>query len=314
MKRLGFSGNIITLRRLIKSGFSNLFRNAWLATAATAIMVVTLSVVSLGIIFSMSLTETIEEQITNEVALEVFLVDGSAEAKQIALRRALEADPNVKTVEYISKDQAVEEYIADNKDDPVLLAGLTDFAIDLPASYRASLFDLTLIDDAIGIAEQAQFDDVVDDLNFDDDRKESIERIASWQDFIIASSIVAGIIFAAISILIIFNTIRMAIFTRSYEIEIMKVIGATPGYIRGPFLIEAAMYGIVAGIITLGLLYLLVIRVMTPSDEFLEFDRVRELFTGSWYAVVIFVLGLGLLIGFVSAIFAMSKYLRVKRW
>ena len=309
----GFASHLIKFRRIAKSGLTNIFRNAWLTTAATAIMVVTLVVVSLGVILSRSLNATVDK-ITTEVSLEVFLVDDSDPAAQENLKNRLSTNPNVKYVQFISKDEALEQFQEDFADDPEILGGLALAENTLPASYRVYMYDLTKVDSSIEVANSSDFTGVVDDINFDEQRKASIDRIASWQDFIIISSIVAGSIFAFISILIIFNTIRMAIYTRSYEIEIMKLIGATPGYIRGPFLFEASLYGIIAGSITMVFLYTVVLKGLPQLGKFLEFESTTNYLKEYWYVVAALVYGIGILIGFVSAVIAMGKYLRIKKW
>lgn len=308
-----FFSNVIKFRRIAKTGLINIFRNAWLTTAATAIMVVTLVVVSLGIIISTSLNSTVDK-ITQEVALEIFLLDGADTAKQDQLKAQIATDPNVKTIQFISKEEALSQFREDFAKDESILNGLTLAEDTLPASLKVYLYDLTKVDSSIGVAKSDEYKEVVDDINFDEKRKASIDRIASWQDFIIIASLTAGSVFAFISILIIFNTIRMAIYTRSYEIEIMKLIGATPGYIRGPFLFEASMYGIIAGIITMIFLYTVVLNGLPQLGQFLEFQSTTDYLRQYWYVVGALVFGIGILIGFVSAVIAMSKYLRIKKW
>jgi len=311
--KAGLGSHLIKFGRIAKTGTTNFVRNAWLTAAATAIMVVTLIVVSLGIIISTSLNATVEE-ITREVALEIFLIDDADAASQESLRSQIASDPNVRSVEYISKDQALRQFQDDFSKDDQILKGLALAENILPASYRVYMYDLTKVDSPISVARSEQFAAVVDDVNFDEQRKASIDRIASWQDFIVISSLVAGSVFAFISVLIIFNTIRMAIYTRSYEIEIMKLIGATPGYIRGPFLFEASLYGIIAGIITLTFLYTIVLNGLPELGQFLESETTTTYLKEYWYIVGALVFGVGILIGFFSAVIAMAKYLRIKKW
>jgi cell division transport system permease protein len=308
-----FTTSLIKLRRIAKAGVQNIFRNAWLTAAATAIMVVTLLVVSLGIILSTSLNSTVDK-ITKEVALEIFLLDDSDPALQEQLKNQISQDENVKSIEYVSKEQALKQFQDDFSDDDEILSGLSLAQDTLPASFRVYLYDLTKVDSSIDIARSQDYSALVDDVNFDEQRKASIDRIASWQDFIIMSSLVVGSVFAFISVLIIFNTIRMAIYTRSYEIEIMKLIGATPGYIRGPFLFEASMYGIIAGTITIIFLYTVVLNGLPQLGQFLEFESTTSYLKDYWLVVVVLVYGIGILIGFLSAVIAMAKYLRIKKW
>src|SRR6185369_10518856 len=109
-------------------------------------------------------------------------------------------------------------------------------------------------------------------------RKDAIQNIIHGSNFVIQLGLIASLIFLLISTLIIFNTIRMAIFTRRDEIEIMKLVGATKWFIRGPFLFEATLYGVVGAFIATGLAYALLLG-SGPKLTYIDVQSTIAFFT-----------------------------------
>ena len=132
----------------------------------------------------------------------------------------------------------------------------------------------------------------------------------------VIGSIIAAATLSGVAIMIIFNTIRMAIYTRKDEISIMKLIGATPNYIRGPFLVEAALYGVFAGVAATGIVYLLVYSIGSKVSDAAEFSETYEYLTDPSTIILMLLssVTIGILIGVVSSMLAMEKHLKLKHW
>lgn len=304
---------LVIWQRISAQGIRNFFRNAWLSTAATAVMLVTLTIILSSLAINSILTDTIDD-IASRITVSVYLKDDVKESDRLNLQQTLENSFNVAGVAYVSKQDALNEFQDTFESEPDLLAAFTLIGNPLPESLEVSVVDLSQVDSVIGVAEEEQFAAVVDETSVNEDSQRDIARFASAQDFITYSSIAAASVFAVISVLIIFNTIRMAVFTRSDEIEIMKLIGATPWYIRGPFLFEASMYGVFAGIIAATV----VLSTMVGLGQQVSADLVIEptITQFSNHAVSIFALTIlgGMFLGLLSSLFAMSRYLRLKKW
>jgi cell division transport system permease protein len=206
--------------------------------------------------------------------------------------------------------------MATYQNDQSLLEGLALIGGNsLPASLEVSVSNLSKMQQVSNIPLESKYKNLVDSVSLGKtDAKKTIDRAASAQKYITTASVVAAIIFAVVSMLIIFNTIRMAIFTRSEEIKIMKLIGATPGHIRGPFLVESSIYGIIAGIIAASAViagvYILGGKVATQA----EFAATYNFFTQARMIAAIYLgtILAGILIGIISSMFAMEKYLKLK--
>ena len=304
---------LIILRRISLQGFHNFFRNAWLSTAATAVMVVTLTIILSSLAINSILTDTIKD-IASRITVSVYLADGVGESDRVNLKQTLENSFNVTGVEYVSKQDALSEFQDTFENEPDLLAAFTLIGNPLPESLEVSVDDLSQVDSVIAVAERDEFNAIVDETSVNEDSQQDIARFASAQDFVTYSSIAAASIFAVISVLIIFNTIRMAVFTRSDEIEIMKLIGATPWYIRGPFLFEACMYGVFAGLIAATVVLSTMVGLGPQVSDDLVIEPTITSFSNNAVAIFLLTVMGGMCLGLFSSLFAMSRYLRLKKW
>ena len=247
---------MLTFVRMIRYGVHNFSRNKLLTIAATAVMTITLliifsTVVSRGVL--LSTMESIQDKIDMTVYLE-------SDATEEAVRNVADKVDNlesVKMVNIITPKEAREQFIKDNNSDPKALKSLNNSDPSFPWRLRIKLVDINQTEELQKfVNEDAELKDIIDESeppSFAGPQRTAIERIGGWVSFADRVGIIAGSVFVVISSLIIFNTIRMAIFNRREEIQMMKLIGAERSFIRGPFLVEAVVYGFIAAIIATGL-------------------------------------------------------------
>lgn len=308
---------LITLRRIFKSGIKNFFRNSWLSVAATAVMVVAIVIMLIATILNVTANNAIAE-LSKNLKVSIYLKEDAQKQDIEALKNALVTNQYVADVTYTSKEDAQKAFIASFQNDTKLLEGLALVGSgSLPASFDVSVRDLSKIEGVGQIAKEDTFKNVVESVTLGKtDAKKTIDRAASAQSFITLASIIAAGIFAGVSVLIIFNTIRMAIFTRAEEIRIMKLIGATPGYIRGPFLVEASMYGVIAGIIATSVVLAGVFALGPKIANQAEFSITYDFFTSPMIIAAMYgaALLVGILVGVISSMLAMEKHLKLKHW
>lgn len=306
--------------RLYKYGIQNFFRNAWLSVAATAVMVVAITIALASFILNVTARNAILE-LSKDIKVSIYLQEGITESDRDSLKNALKENQAVVEVEYINREKA-QARLKNQQDTGFVdqtLALLGDEV--LPESFDVSVNNLDKLEEIGNIAKQEKFNKIVDQgdngITLGKTRsKETIERASGAQRIITLGSITAAAIFVAVSVLIIFNTIRMAIYTRSEEIKIMKLIGATPGYIRGPFYVESALYGVIAGIfgsaITFSGVYSLGKRVADQR----EFVETYKFFTD--YKIIAMMVAAaiasGVMVGVISSGLAMVKHLRLRHW
>ncbi len=308
---------LITLGRIVRAGSKNLFRNAWLSIAAIAVMVVALTIILLAVVLNVTARNAISE-LSKNLKVSIYLHEDVSDQRRQELEQALRASEYSASVEYISKDQAQSRFTQSFQNDQELLEGLMLAGADtLPASYEVGVSDLSRMQEIETIAGREDFSDIVESITLGrTDARRTIDRAASAQGFITRASVFSATVFTIVSVLIIFNTIRMAIFTRSEEIRIMKLIGATPSYIRGPFLVEASLYGIIAGLIAAGAVYSIVLSIGSKIASQPEFAQTYSFFTLPASVAMVLVCSVlaGILVGVFSSALAMERHLKLKHW
>ena len=247
---------LLTFIRMVRYGVNNFSRNAWLTIAATAVMTITLLIVFTTFVARDILTNTVNS-IRDKVDMTIY-IDSSAKEKAVRDVAASARDlDSVISVNIITPDEARAQFIEDNKADATTLNSLNNSDPEFPWRLRVKVKDINdtsqlqqFVEDDKGLQE------IIDESeppSFAGPQRTAIERIGGWVSFADKAGIVAGSVFVAISSLIIFNTIRMAIFNRREEIQMMKLIGAERSFIRGPFVVEAIVYGFIAAIIATGI-------------------------------------------------------------
>lgn len=317
MNKPSLKRRLITLGRIIKTGGSNFIRNAWLSVAATAVMVVALTIILLAVVLNATARGAITE-LSKNLKISVYFKEAVTEQQRITVEKAIKRSPYTAEVTYISLEEAQKQFTERFQNDQKLIDGLLLVGGEtLPASLEVSVNNLDKISEVASIATQPEYAEVVESITLGKtDAKKTIDRAVSAQRFIVGAGILSAAIFSAVSVLIIFNTIRMAIFTRSEEIRIMKLIGATPSYIRGPFLVEASIYGIIAGCIAVGAVYSLILLLGSKVASQAEFTQTYNHFaqTSTMLGLLLRAVVIGVAIGVTSSLLAMAKYLRLKKW
>jgi cell division transport system permease protein len=307
---------LITLLRICKAGLQNFVRNLTLGIAAMAVMVITLTIILASVIANATFSHTIQ-QITDKIDISVYLNDDIGPQKRESLISGLKGLENVKSVDYVSKEQALEIYKKQNADNLDLLLAISQTDNPLPASLQIKPHDPNRIDEIKAFLESPENKALQsDETSYSGDRKEAIDKISQATKFFREAGFVGVIVFTVVSMLIIFNTIRMAIFNRREELNIMRLLGATTWYIRGPFVVETIIYGIVAGVVSVTLVstvFSLSANAFNASSlGLLDIKYASDYFAAHFWTILGLQLGLGVAIGAVSSIIATRRYLKFK--
>lgn len=308
---------LITLNRIIHAGVLNFIRNATLAIAAMAVMVVTLSIVLFSIIANATFANTIQ-QITNKIDISVFLNDNVSQSQTTTLINGLKALPNVESVEYLSKEQALSDYAKQNAGNQSLLTAATISGNPIPATIKVKPKDLNRIQDIRTYltkpANQAL--QTSGSPSYSGERKKAIDNITHATNILQRVGVFAVVVFAIISALIIFNTIQMAIFNRRDEIQIERLLGAGTWFIRGPFVVESIMYGILSAVISMFALNSVFVAassaLQASSLGLLDIAYSEQYFNHHFIILLLMQILVGILIGAASSIIATQRYLKFK--
>ncbi len=307
--------DLVTLTRIINTGAVNFVRNAWLAIAAMAVMIITLTIVLFSVVTNATFSNTIA-QITDRIDVSVYLKDTTDQPTGRRLSEQLAGLPNAQSATYLSKEDALQRYREQNADNPALLTAINETDNPLPATIQVKPKDLDKIQEIRDFLNQPDKSALWEDVSYRDDRKEAIDKIAHATNLLRRAGIVAVVVFAVISMLIIFNTIQMAIFNRREELTIMRLLGATTWYIRGPFVVETVIYGILSAIISVVIINALFVAsssaLQATSLGLLDINYSAEYFRSHFWVLLTIQVVLGILIGAVSSIIATRRYLKFK--
>jgi cell division transport system permease protein len=301
---------MITVWRIIKNGFSTFIRNGVLSFASTTIMVLTLLSLSLFFIVNVALNAGIET-VQEKIDLSAYLQDEAPEADVLALQKELADFAEVETVKYVSKDEALQRYKEQNKNNQKLLESLEGLDNPLPASIEVKVTDPQYIETIADTFDKEDYKSYVSKVSYKEN-KIVIDRLVKATKFIQRVGILATSAFGLVSLVIIYNTIRIAVFSQKNDIAIMKLVGATNWFIRGPFILEGALYGIIGTIISMiALAALLYYSAPSISNYFGESGSgvTSYLYDNVWLIFGI-QLAIGVIIGVLSSTLALNRYLK----
>lgn len=306
--------DFITFSRIVKTGCINFVRNASLSIAAMAVMLITLTIILFSFIANATFSNTIQ-QISDKIDISVYLKDSVTAPQKDNLIKELEQNSNVKSVTYISKDQALKTYKQQNASNVDLLVAISQTDNPLPATLNIKPIDPNKINDIKTVLDKPEVKALQSDqTSYSGDRKEAIDKIAHATSFFRKAGVAGVLVFALISVLIIFNTIRMAIFNRRDEIQIMRLLGASTSYIRGPFVVESVLYGVISAIISVVLLNGLFVAssstLQASSLGLLDINYSYEYFSKHFWLFLTVQLAIGILIGAASSVVATRRYLK----
>lgn len=306
----------LTFVRMCRYGVNNFSRNTWLTVAATAVMTITLLIVFSTLVARSVLISTVDD-LRNKVDVSIYLKNTITDGEVAVLTKKLKQSPNVNEIRYVTAEEAKQLYAQQNSTDPEQLAVIAELPNNpFPASLRVSVKDLNNMKaiEAL-VSNDADFKKLIEPSrkpSFAGERKTAIQNIGQGIEFAQRAGIIASVIFMIISVLIIFNTIRMAIFNRKEEIQMMKLIGADRNFIRGPFLVEAMMYGFFAAVIATFIGWVSLNGLQAPLSNYgIIIQPTLEFVTIMSPVILIGMIILGALIGMISSLFAVHRYLKI---
>lgn len=314
----------LTMVRVARYGLRNFARNAWLTVAATVVMVITLLIMFATGVVSSVLNETIKIQ-KSKIDISIYIKSDVSKRELVQLSDKLRKQPNVTEVSYSTSDQEYSKASVQNTEAFQIIAE-EETHPNFPAVIHVKLDNMEKKSDLEKfVANDSQFKKAVDpeqsDATETAEREKTINRLTQLVTQASRIGVIVAIVFTIISILIIFNTIRMTIFSRREEISMMKSIGADSFFIRGPFLVEAQMYGILSAIIAFMIGYFAQSGILGGNVQVghinsqVEGVAVTASIIGTWWPLILVaMIVVGVAIGDLSARLALRRYLKRTRY
>jgi cell division transport system permease protein len=306
----------LSTKRIFKSGLQNFFRNSFVSLSSILIMTVTLFIMTFIIILGGFLNYSLD-QVKSKVDVNVYFVTTASETDILAMKKEIEALPEVSSVEYISSDQALTNFKEKHSGDDITLQALDELGTNpLGATLNIKAKDpsqyagiASFLDDTTkGVLSQGG-NNIIDKVNYAQN-KVVIERLNTIVKSVNLIGIWLAIIFIFISIVVTYNTIKLTIFMAKDEISVMRLVGASDTYVKGPFVVSGLFCGIISSIITLILFAIITFAVNRYyGSYFVGFDLFNY-YIKNFLPIFGIIFGSGIILGSLSSYLATQKYLR----
>lgn len=309
------------IKRVMRAGFLGFWRNRFVSLASVLVLTVTLSVIG-GMVFLLATLDASLSELKSRVDINVYFQTTAPETDILSLQKTISALPEVKEAIYISREQSLENFRSRHQSDALTLQALAE----LPENPLGAVLNIRANDPSQyeGIAQFLKGDlpaqagtalgngkrEIIDEVNYYDN-KTAIDKLSR----IIASAQTLGfgiaLILAIVSVIIAFNTVRLAIYISREEISVMRLVGASNKYIRSPFVITGILYGAAAGFITLALLYPVTYYLGDATENFFSGLNLFRYYLAHFGEFFIIIAGSGVVLGAVSSFLAVRRYLNV---
>jgi cell division transport system permease protein len=302
-------------RRIVTAGLRGFYRNRTVSLSSIFILTITLSIITAFYLFRAIFAFTLD-QITEKVDVRIYFTTDANEEQISDVKARLMGLPQVKSVTYTSREQALEEFRQKHAGDQLTLQALDELGTNpFGASLSVVAKDTSQYE---AIAEQISSGTgllgasagSVDKINYYQlkDSIDKLNNIIGWTNTV---GFWLSMIFILMSCMIVYNTIRLAIFVYRDEIAVMKLVGASNMFIRGPFIVEAILYALSATLVTLAIFYPATIWVTKKTVFFFEGMNIHAYFMAHFLELVGLLLLAGTLLAVISSLLAVRKYLKV---
>jgi len=300
--------------RIIKTSWQGFWRNGWLSLVAIFIMVQVLLLVGIFLSLNVGVGQAIRA-INNQIDLAVFFKEYVPAADITDFQARIDNIENVKSVEFISQEQALARYIANSQHNRDLIEAIDSDASFFPASLEVKITHPDSLEQVIQQIKSQDNNNIVATTSWEKNQA-VVDKLRKINKLLALGNVVISLILLIVALLIIFNTIRITIFTRKEEIEIMKLVGATDWYIRWPFVLEGVLYGFLGALLAFGLTILMYQGVVWfLGSSYWSWQSVSKTIGDFGLMFALRLLGFqiffGILVGSLSSYLATRRYLRI---
>ncbi len=300
---------MVTLSRIIKYGWIAFLRNGWLSVSTISIMILALIVFE-GLVLFKFISQGAIQSIQEKIDISVYFKSNVSEDSILSIKRSIEGLEEVKNVEYVSREDALADFKNRHGGDATITQTLDELEENpLLASLNVKAKNPTQYEVIAGYLEKQSFQDLVEKVTFAQNQL-VINRLNNLISILKNGGLVLTLFLAFLAIMVTFNTIRLAIFSASEQINIMRLVGASDSFIRGPYIIEGILYGFIAAVISFLVLIPLINFVSPYIANFIPEANLKEYFSFNFMKVLLYQIFFGVGLGIISSVIAIRRYLR----
>jgi len=300
----------LVISRTFKEALKSISRNIWLTLATFLVIVLSLYFISIVYVATFSIKGAMNN-IQDNLNVSVYFKSETTEAEIMIAKEDFIKNGNIKSIDYVSKEDALEDFKKYNSNDSDIMQSLEEIGENPLWSYLSvKVHDVEKYGEVVKYIEDSSHNKKISRVNYTK-TKDAINRLNGIVKMIERIGITLGSILSLIAIVITFNTIRVAIYARKKEIEVMRLVGASNYYIRLPFVFEGMFYGLASAITSMILLFItlrFLIPLVSPS---ISVGNIMAFYLHNIWMLIAIQVGLGIVLGVCSSLIAIRKYLKV---
>jgi len=302
---------VTNLKRVINFALNDFNRNKGISIATIFVLVITMMLVT-SLVFFHGLASHLAAQLQNKIDITVYFKSETLEQKILEVQEEIvKMSPNVKSIKYISKDEALAIFRERHGDNPVLSKALQEVG-DNPLLPSLNIVttngDPAQYEEVSNTLQNTSFYELISHIDFLK-RKDTIEKVYSINKNINIFGLLLGAILVIVAVLVVFNTVKLAIEKSKDEITTMRVVGASDWFIKGPFIIQGILYGVIAFLVCFAISALTAFGISSRIDFILPGFNTFSYFLTNWWIFVLIQLGFGIAVGAVSSYIVVRKHL-----
>lgn len=299
-----------TFFRILKFGFQNFSRNALLSAATIAVLILALLMFN-GLVFFGVVANSAIASLQDKIDISVYFKSSAPEDEILKLERALESLSEVRAVEYVSQDKALTIFKERHQKDETISQALAELQVNpLLASLNIKAKAPEHYSTIASYLESDDLKPLVEKVSYGQN-KLVIDRLASIIDTVKNAGLGITLFLVLVAVLVIFNTVRLVIYSNREEIGIMRLVGAANKFINGPYIVAGMLYGLLAGLVSLALSIPIVALAGPYVSIFMPEISLSAYLFGHLPQLVVYQLVFGMGLGAVSAVLAVRRYLKI---
>ncbi len=303
---------LTNLKRVTNFALTDFYRNKGMSLAAIFVLSITILLVT-GLFFVHGINKFLVSSLQNKIDITAYFVSDAADQDILQVKQDLVQNiPAIKSIDYVSKDQALAIFTQNHQDSSIFSRALTEVGDNpfLPALNITTSGDTAQYQQIADFLQQPQYAALISNVDFSQ-KKDTIEKVFAITSGIDRVGLGLGIFLILVAILVVFNTVKLVIDSSKEEISTMRIVGASAWFVRAPFIIEGALFGVLSFIIcfvaTLLSAYFLtpVLSVIMPGFSLFGY------FLSSLFLIIVIQLGTGVGLGVIASFIVVRKYLRI---
>ncbi|MCA9352827.1 ABC transporter permease [Patescibacteria group bacterium] len=303
----------LDLQRIIREGLINFWRNKLVSFSTVVVMTMSLMMIA-ALLFLNAVLGFSLRQLQDRVDINIYFFPDVPESEILTLQERIQIIPEVRDVQYVSREQAFIDFVERHKDDDLINRSLEELGDNpLGASLNIRAYESTQYEAVVAAIESEPVvtnSEFVERINYYDN-KSLIDRLNQFSDAVRLVAYAVIIVFGIVALLVVLSTMRIAIFASKKEIIIKRLVGAEHRYTRGPFIVMGALYGISAALLTMIVLYPMTHWVGVYTKTFFGGMDIFNYYLINAIPIVVVLLATGMIIGVVSSYIATRKYLKI---